>query len=375
MGNNTVEAIRAFERGEIIVVMDDNGRENEGDLIIAAVHCTSVKMAFIVRYTSGIVCAAIPHEEAKRLHLAPMVSDNDSLHSTTFTVTVDYRYGTTTGISADDRTLTVRNLANPHAVPTDFVRPGHIFPLIAREGGVLTRSGHTEAAVDLCRLAKLPPVGVLCELINDDGTVMRGSQVSAFAKRNNLHQVTVANLIAYRQHKEQLIEHLAEISVKTMIGFVVAHIYQLPWESIQHIALIIGDIHSGENIPVHLYYENVFNDIFWKAHHLDQMLKWIKEEHKRGVLIYLREGSICVTKKEGSKNTCTHKNQENHAEAVIREQQWRKIGLGAQILKHLGLHSIVLLASKERSYVGLERFGIRIARTEVCHFSRTTPTK
>src|SRR5262249_3405070 len=175
------DAIRAFERGEIVVVTDDDGRENEGDLIVAAVHCTPEKMAFIVRHTSGIVCAPMPREEAKRLNLAPMVADNESAHTTAFTVSVDFKHGTTTGISADDRTLTVRNPANPNAGASDFARPGHIFPLIAREGGVLMRSGHTEAAVDLCKLAGLPPIGVICELVNDDGTVTRGLQVTDFA--------------------------------------------------------------------------------------------------------------------------------------------------------------------------------------------------
>jgi len=181
-----VDAIRAFEAGEIVVVTDDDGRENEGDLIVAAVHCSPEKMAFIVRHTSGIVCTPMPREEAKRLNLSAMVADNDAPHSTAFTVSVDYKHGTTTGISADDRTLTVRNLANPNAGAVDFVRPGHIFPLVAREGGVLMRSGHTEAAVDLCRLAKLPPVGVICELVNDDGSVKRGPDVAAFAAEHGL---------------------------------------------------------------------------------------------------------------------------------------------------------------------------------------------
>src|SRR5690349_24715221 len=213
-----VEALRAFERGEIVVVTDDDGRENEGDLIVAAVHCTPEKMAFIVRNTSGIVCTPMPREEAKRLNLAPMVADNDSAHTTAFTVSVDFKHGTTTGISADDRTLTVRNLANGNVGASDFTRPGHIFPLIAREGGVLMRSGHTEAAVDLCKLANLPPVGVICELVNDDGSVMRGPQIAAFAEKHKLKQITVADLIAYRQAREKLVERVHSFPVKTEFG-------------------------------------------------------------------------------------------------------------------------------------------------------------
>src|SRR4030095_10446876 len=177
-----VEAIRAFERGEIVVVTDDDDRENEGDLIVAAVHCTPEKMAFIVRHTSGIVCTPMPREEAKRLNLAPMVADNDSAHTTAFTVSVDFKHGTTTGISADAGTLPVRNLANGNVGASDFVRPGHIFPLIAREGGVLMRSGHTEAAIDLCRMAGLPAIRALGEPVTEDGTVKRGPQVQAFAE-------------------------------------------------------------------------------------------------------------------------------------------------------------------------------------------------
>src|SRR5437764_10793050 len=191
--------IEAFAQGEIVVVTDDDDRENEGDLIIAAAHATPDKMAFIIRHTCGIVCAPVTREIAGRLQLAPMVADNDAIHGTAFTVSVDYRHGTTTGISAEERTATVRALANNNAGRADFVRPGHIFPLIAKDGGVLMRSGHTEAAVDLCRFSGVEPVAAICELVNDDGTVMRGPQVSAFARRHSLKRISVADLIAYRQ--------------------------------------------------------------------------------------------------------------------------------------------------------------------------------
>src|ERR1700753_1766166 len=180
--------IDAFKRGEIVVVTDDDDRENEGDLFVAASLCTTEKMAFIIRHTSGIVCAPVAAEEARRLHLDPMVALNDAPLGTAFTVSVDVRHGLTTGISAEERTNTVRALANGNSGAADFVRPGHVFPLVAREGGVLMRSGHTEACVDLCRLAGLPPVGVLAELMNDDGTVMRGPQVTAFAEKHHIAQ-------------------------------------------------------------------------------------------------------------------------------------------------------------------------------------------
>src|SRR5712675_3461371 len=189
------EVAAAFGRGEIVVVADDDDRENEGDLFIAASMCTPEKMAFIIRNTSGIVCAPLAVEHAKRLHLDPMVALNDAPLGTAFTVSVDVRHGLTTGISAEERTNTVRALANGNTGAADFVRPGHVFPLIAKAGGVLMRSGHTEACVDLCRLAGLPGVGVLAELMNDDGTVMRGAQVADFAARHKLKRLTIADLI------------------------------------------------------------------------------------------------------------------------------------------------------------------------------------
>ncbi|WP_331373610.1 3,4-dihydroxy-2-butanone-4-phosphate synthase [Sinorhizobium chiapasense] len=357
-----VDAIRAFEAGEIVVVTDDGGRENEGDLIVAAVHCTPEKMAFIVRHTSGIVCAPMPREEAKRLNLNAMVAENDSAHTTAFTVSVDFRHGTTTGISADDRTLTVRNLANPNIGPADFVRPGHIFPLVAREGGVLMRSGHTEAAVDLCKLASLPPVGVICELVNDDGTVMRGPQVESFAETHGLKQVSVADLIAYRQRKETLIEQGNCFEIDTPYGKAKGHTYSLPWDPMQHLAVVFGDIRDGVDIPVRLHLENVGADVFGGDRQIDAIMKRIAGEG-RGVIVYLREGSVGVgvsqTARKGKHD------REAHSEAQARESEWLEIGLGAQILRDLGITSIRLISSRERHYVGLEGFGIKIAATEI----------
>ncbi len=358
---HVVETIRALEAGEIVVVTDDDGRENEGDLIVAAVHCTSEKMAFIIRNTSGIVCVPMPREEAKRFNLSAMVSENDAPHSTAFTISVDFKHGTTTGISADDRTLTVRNLANPNAGPADFVRPGHVFPLVAREGGVLMRSGHTEAAVDLCKLAGLPPVGVIGELVNDDGTVTRGEQVAEFAKKHGLKQISVADLIAYRQRKETLIELVASFEHQTIAGPAKAHSYALPWDPMHHLAVVFGDIRDGENVPVRLHLESVVDDVFGKTRELDEIMKRIKLEG-RGVIVYLREGSVGVGHRARHVQT---PDAEDHAEAKERENEWREIGLGAQILRDLGVSSIKLYSSRERHYVGLEGFGIRIASSEI----------
>src|SRR4051794_3130714 len=225
------EAIAAFAKGEIVVVTDDDDRENEGDLVVAASLCTPEKMAFIIRNTCGIVCAPLTLSEARRLHLDPMVASNDAPLGTAFTVTVDVKHGLTTGISAEQRTNTVRALANGNMGAGDFVRPGHVFPLIAKDGGVLMRSGHTEAAVDLCRLAKLPPVGVICELANDDGTVMRGPQIAAFSETHGLKRISVADLIAYRQAREKLVERVATFPVRTDTAEFTGYAYVTPFDS------------------------------------------------------------------------------------------------------------------------------------------------
>jgi 3,4-dihydroxy 2-butanone 4-phosphate synthase / GTP cyclohydrolase II len=353
------EAIRAIEAGEIIVVTDDDGRENEGDLIISAVHATPEKMAFIVRHTSGIVCTPMPASEAKRLNLTPMVSENDAPHQTAFTISVDYRHGTTTGISADDRTATVRGLANPNAGAADFVRPGHIFPLVAREGGVLMRSGHTEAAVDFCKLAQLPPVGVICELVNDDGSVMRGPQVADFAAQHGLKLVSVADLIAYRQRKEKLVEQVSQFEVMTPVGLAQGYAYSVPWDPMHHVAIVFGDIRDGVDIPVRLHREDVARDVFGAADPLGTVMQRIAK-HGRGVIVYLREGSVGVVG-----NAEPPSGREDHREIAERESLWREVGLGAQVLRDLGVSSIRLLASRERHYVGLDGFGLEITATEI----------
>src|ERR1700731_3130220 len=196
MADPIQEVLHAFAHGELVVVTDDDDREGEGDLIVAASLCTPEKMAFIIRHTSGIVCAPITQEDARRLRLDPMVAHNDSSHTTAFTVSIDYKPDGGTGISAEERASCCRALANPNVGANDFARPGHVFPLIARDGGVLLRSGHTEAAVDLCKLSGLPPVGVISELANDDGTVMVGRQFCAFAESHKLKRISGADLIA-----------------------------------------------------------------------------------------------------------------------------------------------------------------------------------
>jgi 3,4-dihydroxy 2-butanone 4-phosphate synthase/GTP cyclohydrolase II len=348
-------AIAAFARGEIVVVMDDDDRENEGDLFVAASLCTPEKMAFIIRNTSGIVCAPLAAEEARRLHLDPMVAHNDAPLGTAFTVTVDVRHGLTTGISAEERNNTVRALANGNMGAADFVRPGHVFPLVAREGGVLMRSGHTEACIDLCRLAKVPPVGVLSELMNEDGSVMRGPAVSAFAKKHKLVELSIADLIAYRQSRDKLVERVAEFEMPSEIGPLRGYAYVTPFDQVQHFAFVYGDLGNGKDVVARLHRADVVGDVFGGARQLHAALTRFKKEG-RGVIVYLRDGSAGVP--------VTAVPQGDSATEQARSRQWREVGLGAQILKDLGISSIRLLTSSQRTYVGLSGFGIEISGTE-----------
>jgi 3,4-dihydroxy 2-butanone 4-phosphate synthase/GTP cyclohydrolase II len=349
------EAIAAFARGEMVVVADDDDRENEGDLFVAASLCTPEKMAFIIRHTSGIVCAPLSAEDAKRLHLDPMVAANDAPLGTAFTVSVDCRHGLTTGISAEERTNTVRALANGNNGAADFVRPGHVFPLVSKQGGVLMRSGHTEACVDLCRLAGLPTVGVLAELMNDDGTVMRGKQVAEFGAKHGLKGISIAELIAYRQRRDKLVERIAEFPVASDIGSLRGFAYVTPFDQVRHMAFILGDIGDGKSVLTRLHRGHVIGDVFGGAKVLRVAMAKIKEEG-RGVIVYLQDGAAGVP-------SSAIPSAEDTSEAA-RTKQWREVGLGAQILKDLGISSIRLLVSANRTYIGVTGFGIEIESTE-----------
>jgi 3,4-dihydroxy 2-butanone 4-phosphate synthase / GTP cyclohydrolase II len=354
MPQSIPDILKVFAAGEIVVVTDDDNREGEGDLIVAASLCTAEKMAFIVRHTSGIVCAPVTSEDARRLRLDPMVAHNDSNYSTAFTVSIDYKPGMTTGISAEERTASCRALVNSNVGPNDFARPGHIFPLIARDGGVLMRSGHTEAAIDLCRLSGLPLVGVLSELMNDDGTVMKGEQVAAFAERNNLRHVTIADLIAYRQAREKLIERVSSFTVDSPIGPLEGHAYCSPFDSIYHLALVYGDIGDGKNVLARFHKPDIVKDLFGGPQKVLKALEHFKKR-KSGVLVYLRDGAAGVPVEPLA--------GQNPAD-VARNRQWREVGVGAQILRDLGVSSICNLSSSTHDYKGLAGFGIEIVGSE-----------
>ena len=348
------DAIKAIAAGEMVVVVDDDDRENEGDLIGAAAKITAEQMAFMVRHTSGIVCTPITAEEAKRLKLDPMVALNDAPMGTAFTVTIDYKEGLTTGISAKERAATCHALANRNVVADDFVRPGHIFPLVAKSGGVLMRSGHTEAAVDLVKLAGLHPAGVICELVNDDGSVKRGPQVMAFAREHGFKIISVADLIAYRQRRERLVEQTAQFDVETVIGKARGYSFVTPFDQVEQLALVFGDVSSGKAVPVRLHRENVIEDVFGTRPTLNKVFEVFKREGA-GILVYLQEGAAGVPAGQLA--------EEKTGSAAQRQKSWRDVGLGAQILRDLNVSSIRLVSSSNRHYVGLSGFGIEIAET------------
>lgn len=354
MADPIQEVLHAFAQGELVVVTDDDDREGEGDLILAAMLCTAEKMAFIIRHTSGIVCAPITTEDARRLRLDPMVAHNDSNHSTAFTVSIDYKPDAGTGISADERASCCRALANPNAGANDFARPGHIFPLIARDGGVLLRSGHTEAAVDLCKLCGLPPVGVISELMNDDGSVMKGRQVAQFAAAHKLKHITIADMIAYRQAREKLIERVSTFTADSPIGPLQGYAYRSPFDSIAHVAFVYNSIGDGKNVLTRFHKPNIVRDIFTEPKRMQTVLEHFKK-NGNGVLVYLRDGAAGVP--------VNPLPEEKTAEAD-RNKQWREVGVGAQILRDLGVTSIRNLTSSVHDYKGLSGFGIEIVSSE-----------
>ena len=347
------DAIKAIAAGQMVVVVDDDDRENEGDLIAAASKITPEQMAFMVRHTSGIVCTPITPEDARRLKLDPMVALNDAPLGTAFTVSIDYKEGLTTGISAKERCATVHALANANVQAADFVRPGHVFPLVAKSGGVLMRSGHTEAAVDLARLAGLHPAGVICELVNDDGSVKRGAQVNAFAREHGFKIISVADLIAYRQRRERLVEQTGSFDVNTAAGVARGYSYATPFDAVEQLALVFGDVSGGRDIPVRLHRENVLEDVFGSRKTLQAVFDVFKAEG-RGILVYLQEGTAGVPAAQHAEKT---------GSAAERAQTWRDVGLGAQILRDLNVTSIKLVTSSQRHYVGLSGFGIEITDT------------
>ncbi|GLK80303.1 3,4-dihydroxy-2-butanone-4-phosphate synthase [Methylopila turkensis] len=365
------DAIAAIAAGELVVVVDDTDRENEGDLIMAASKATPEKLAFMIRHTSGIICAPMSADRADELNLAPMVANNRDPMRTAFTVSVDYKIGLTTGISAEERANTVRGLASDNAVGGDFLRPGHVFPLIAREGGVLTRSGHTEAGVDLAVLAGLPGVGVLAEIVNDDGTVKRLPELVPFAREHGLKIISIEDLIDHRSRRETFVRRVDSFERRINGLDAVVSIYETPFEQTQHLAITVGDVKGEAPAPCRIHREHLLSDLLrgpatskgW----LDNALARFSET-RRGVFVLIRDPAVlrdAADVQAGSDAAAADPSGEKHLSARQRQARWREIGVGAQILRDLGVRKISLLAGHERQFVGLAGFGIAIEKTEI----------
>jgi len=363
------EAIEAVSQGEIVVVVDDEDRENEGDLIMAAEAATPEKIAFFLAHTSGLICVPLTLERAAQLELPPMVAENTEMQRTAFTVSVDYRHGTTTGISAADRAATIRALVDQQARPNDFSRPGHIFPLQYREGGVLKRAGHTEAAVDLARAAGLYPGGVLCEVVNEDKTDMaRLPELERFAATHGLHLISIAELIRYRRRKDKLVRRVAEATIPTEYGEFTVHAYESVLDGEQHVALVKGDVDGHADVLVRVHSECLTGDVFGSLRcdcgpQLQAAMAKINENGS-GVIVYLRghEGRgiglahklRAYTLQQAGFDT-VDANLELGLPADSREY-----GIGAQILVDLGVTTMRLMTNNPTKYGGLEGFGLDI---------------
>ena len=362
---NSVEEILADLRaGRMVIIMDDEDRENEGDLIMAAERATPEAVTFMIRHTSGILC--VPMEEARleRLELPQMVVNNSESHRTAFTVSVDAVSGTTTGVSSGDRALTIRALARPEARAADFARPGHIFPLRARRGGVLVRTGHTEAAVDLCRLAELQPVGVICELMNEDGSMARRKDLHAFAVRHGLSIGTIADLIRYRLRHERSIERVSEQPVHTELGEFRLYAYQDRRGEEVHLALVKGTLEGADPPLVRVHLADPLRDLLGiRADPLAWTLRAAMERIARagsGVIVILREREAPNDLLDALRSLEVPVGADGTARPVRRDGEVLKtFGIGAQILKDLGVKRMRVLSAPKQIH-GIAAFGLEI---------------
>jgi 3,4-dihydroxy 2-butanone 4-phosphate synthase / GTP cyclohydrolase II len=367
------DAIAAVGRGEIVVVLDDEDRENEGDLIMAAEYVTPEKIAFFLRYTSGYICATLTGERCDELDLPLMVTANTESMRTAFTVTVDYRHGTTTGISAFDRSATILSLVNENTRPGDLARPGHICPLRAAQGGVLKRAGHTEAAVDLARLAGCFPAGILCEITDEKKLGMaRFKELETFAKEHDLLMITIADLIRYRRRTEKLVDRFGEATIPTDHGSWQCIVFRNVLDNHEHLAFVYGDVSGADDVIVRVHSECLTGDVFGSKRcdcgpQLDEAMRRIQEAG-RGVVVYLRghEGrGIGI----GHKIRAYSLQEQGRDTVDANTEQGlpidsREYGIGAQILVDLGVTTMRLMTNNPSKYGGLEGFGLEITGRE-----------
>lgn len=358
------EAIEAVGEGRLVIAVDDEDRENEGDFIGAAEAVTPEMVNFMTKQGRGLLCAAITPERAEALDLDLMVESNSALHNTPFTVSVDYRKGTSTGISAEDRAQTIRALADPEASPYDFARPGHVFPLRARTGGVLRRAGHTEAAVDLARLAGFESAGALVEIMDEDGTMARVPQLREIADRLDMPLITIQDLIAYRMQNERLVSRQAEVHLDTAFGTFRVAAYQETLTGDVHLALLKGEWDETEPVLVRVHSQNVLGDVLAARHdeYSEQLAEsLLRIEHEgQGAILYMMQSDHDQSLVSTLRQMERQQQAEGHAEPTDAslDMDHRDYGIGCQILRDLGIRKLRLLTNNPRKRIGLAGYGL-----------------